>query len=215
MTKTIKLFVGLVLSILAFGVTGVALATSFGFQEADPVIVEKHTKEALSDWVLDNAHTKMSTDKAKSIVNIVYRYAQEHSIDPLLILSIIHNESGFRENVTSAHGAKGLMQVMPRWHRDKIKGRNPNTAQVSVEVGTKIISDCLDKFNNSTTKALNCYSGGGGKTYQTKIASSHKKIRNHLVEYQFEKQLPIYSSNTFQQPRLLQEASQVFLAAIQ
>lgn len=215
MTRTIKLYVGVILTILALGATGVALATGFSFHEADPVVVEKHTKEALSEWVQDNAHIKMSGEKAKTIVNIVYKYAQEHSIDPLLILSIIHNESGFRENVTSAHGAKGLMQVMPRWHKDKLKGRNPNTAQVSVEVGTKIIGDCLDKFKNSTNKALNCYSGGGGKTYQTKIASSHKKIRNHLVEYQFEKQLPVYSSNTFYQPRLLQEASQVLLAAIQ
>lgn len=215
MTKSIKLFVGIILTILAFGVTGIALATGFSFNETDPVTIQKHTKSALTEWVLDNAHTKLTNDKASSIVNTVYKYAQEHSIDPLLILSIIHNESGFRENVTSAHGAKGLMQVMPRWHKDKLRGRSPYSAHVSIEVGTKIIDDCLDKFNNNTMRALNCYSGGGGKKYQTKIASSHKKMRNHLVEYQFEKQLPIYSFNNFQQPRLPQETTTVLVAAAQ
>ena len=215
MTRTIKLFVVAILSIFAIGVTGIALATDYGFNETNPAVIEKHTKSALTEWVLENAHTTLTNDKANAIVNIVYKYAQEHSIDPVLILSIIHNESGFRENVTSAHGAKGLMQVMPRWHKDKLKGRSPYSAAVSIEVGTKIIDDCLDKFNNVTAKALNCYSGGGGKKYQTKIALSHKKMRNHLVEYLFQNQLPLYSSNNFQQPRLLHETTKVLLAAAQ
>jgi len=44
-------------------------------------------------------------------------------IDPTLVLAIAAVESKFNpEPVNPATGARGLMQIMPRWHQDKILG---------------------------------------------------------------------------------------------
>ena len=45
---------------------------------------------------------------------------KERRIDPLLIVAIIGIESGFNPFAESAMGARGLMQIIPRFHRDKV-----------------------------------------------------------------------------------------------
>jgi len=46
--------------------------------------------------------------------DIVFRYAEEFSVEPALIFAVIKAESGFNKNAVSHVGAKGLMQIMPR-----------------------------------------------------------------------------------------------------
>jgi soluble lytic murein transglycosylase-like protein len=147
--------------------------------------------QALVDWVIDNAQDTLSLNKAKKFVTTAIRYANKHSLDPLLVLSIIRNESGFREQARSSGGAKGLMQVIPFWHKDKLQGRNPYDTNVSIEVGTQILKDCWVKHDGNALKATSCYSGGGGKKYYQKINTSYLDVKRFIVEQQFLNEEPI------------------------
>ena len=135
----------------------------------DQMIFSLQEQTDLIEWVKDNAQIKLNDSDALKIIREAYAQGYSSNISPHLILAMIKIESGFRHKARSTEGATGLMQVIPKWHKDKLKNRNPTDVKVSIEVGTKILSDCFVKHNNNSLKALNCYSGGGGKKYFNKV----------------------------------------------
>jgi hypothetical protein len=60
----------------------------------------------------------------------IFAAAQQaaRELDPLLIIAVIGIESGFNPFAQSVMGAQGLMQVIPRFHRDKLPPETPPTA---------------------------------------------------------------------------------------
>ena len=51
------------------------------------------------------------------MVGAAYRAAREVGLDPLLVLAVISVESRFNPIAESVMGAKGLMQIIPKYHR--------------------------------------------------------------------------------------------------
>lgn len=175
-------------------------------------------KKALIGWVMENSHYRkgqkaMTEQNATKIVTSAYSYAEQYEIDPLLVLAVAKNESGFRPKVTSTSGAKGLMQVIPRYHQDKLRKRDPYKISVSIEVGTMIIKEYLNLANNNMRRALNKYSGGGGKRYYGKINKTHKDISRYIVEYAFTNELQVYAAYSIDSPRLVKANPTILLAS--
>jgi len=137
-----------------------------------------------SDWI-PTVNKNISKAQAETIVLHVFNEAKRHKIDPLLLLAIIRSESTFNSNAGSSEGARGLMQVLPRWHRDKIRGRNINDVKVNIEVGTTIINDCLNKYNDNVNRALGCYLGGRSAKYVAKSSATHRELKQTLVTQMF------------------------------
>src|SRR5687768_9138302 len=54
------------------------------------------------------------------MVGAAYRAAHEVGLDPLLVLAVIAIESRFNPIAESVMGAKGLMQIIPKFHRAKL-----------------------------------------------------------------------------------------------
>lgn len=73
--------------------------------------------------------------------------ARSTGLDPLLVVAIIGIESGFNPFSESVMGAQGLMQVMPRYHQDKIPDDAGPLAlhdpRVNVLVGVRILSESI------------------------------------------------------------------------
>ena len=99
----------------------------------------------------------------------VNRFAEEFSIDPLLLWGIIRTESTYRADVLSRSGAIGLMQIMPATGQD-IAGRLKATVtnedlkkpDVNVRFGAFYISAMIRQFDGDWDKALAAYNGGPG-----------------------------------------------------
>jgi soluble lytic murein transglycosylase-like protein len=111
-------------------------------------------KTSVVQWVLDNAQIKLTLRQASNIVAQAYLQAFKRDLDPVLILSIIRTESGFRPTASSKDGSKGLMQVRAFVHKDKLKGRSPFNEEASIEVGSMIFKDCMIKHHDSVNKGL-------------------------------------------------------------
>ncbi len=137
-------------------------------------------QDKVVEWVKNNTTNKASTDNASDIVFHTFNTSISTGIDPTIILAIMRTESGFRTNAKSGYGAKGLMQVVPRFHKDKLKGESPFNIQTSIRVGTQVLTDCLRKHKGSTYKALNCYSGGGGSKYYRTVSGFKSNLDNFL-----------------------------------
>lgn len=84
-----------------------------------------------------------------------------NGVDPLLLYSIMHQESSFKLHAVSPKGARGLMQLMPftamRWGVTNIFDPRQN-----IEGGARYMRFLLDRFDNDVTLALAGYNAGEG-----------------------------------------------------
>ncbi len=75
---------------------------------------------------------------------------RELRLDPLLIIAVIGVESGFNPLSQSVVGAQGLMQVMPRFHLDKLPsdaGALPFFDPLTnVQVGAKVLKESIHRY---------------------------------------------------------------------
>src|SRR3989304_2544251 len=65
---------------------------------------------------------KVASDATEQLVGGAFDAGQQVGVDPLLILAVMAVESRFNPIAESVRGAKGLVQVIPRFHQDKVGG---------------------------------------------------------------------------------------------
>ena len=91
----------------------------------------------------------VSSEALQPVFIAAQQSARETGIDPLLIISVISIESRFNPYAESVVGAQGLMQVMPRFHQDKIPAGMSSTAlfdpEVNVSVGAQILRESIHR----------------------------------------------------------------------
>ena len=72
---------------------------------------------------------------------------RERNIDPMVLIAVISVESSFNPYSQSVMGAQGLMQVIPRFHQDKIPewaGAQPFLDPVSnVHIGAHVLQETI------------------------------------------------------------------------
>src|SRR5437899_10991547 len=84
-----------------------------------------------------------------------------NGLDPLLLYSIMHQESSFKSHAVSPKGARGLMQLMPctsiRYGVSNIFDPRQN-----IEGGARYLRFLLDRFDGDVNLALAGYNAGEG-----------------------------------------------------
>ncbi|MFU2486065.1 transglycosylase SLT domain-containing protein [Thauera sp. WH-1] len=112
------------------------------------------------DWITDTYRVSETT--IVPALAAAEASAQELGFDPLLIVAIMAVESSFNPRAVSNMGAQGLMQVIPRYHQDKIaphRGKNVLfDPEVNVRVGTLVLHEGLQRYG-SLQRALQYYNG--------------------------------------------------------
>lgn len=76
---------------------------------------------------------------------LIKRYAKEHSLDWELLKRQMLAESEANPWAVSSHGARGLMQFMPRTWREWGEG-DPHDPEASIKAGATYMSFLLSKF---------------------------------------------------------------------
>ena len=138
-------------------------------------------QQAIAGWIEKVNNSGISPDKVIEIVKATYAEAEKLNLDPMRLLAITRVESRFNPNAVSKHGAKGLMQVMARVHKDRLKGRSPYNLYTSIEVGSSIYKDYLDQAGGNAIKALKMYVGGPGMEYPRMVLKAEKELRRHVI----------------------------------
>jgi|GEM_PF-1105851 len=112
------------------------------------------------DWISDTY--RVSDEVLEPALMAAEDSAEEHGFDPLLIVAIMAVESSFNPRAVSNMGAQGLMQVIPRYHQDKIGKRRDKYAlfdpELNVRVGTLVLQEGLQRYG-SMQRALQYYNG--------------------------------------------------------
>jgi soluble lytic murein transglycosylase-like protein len=84
-----------------------------------------------------------------------------NGVDPLLLYSIMHQESTFKSYAVSPKGARGLMQLMPMTAM-RYGVTNIFDPKQNIEGGARYMSFLLDRFDNDVSLALAGYNAGEG-----------------------------------------------------
>ena len=147
----------------ALSTTTPAEAASDGVAAAAPSTLSPRMQRAL-DYV--KTRYKVSKEAVHPLFETVQRISKEHGIDPLLIVAIIGIESGFKSDAKSAGGGHGLMQIIPRYHLNKIPDglgvKGLMDPAVNVKVGTIILDDAISRAGNPVG-GLQSYNGSKKK----------------------------------------------------
>ncbi|ENO90577.1 lytic transglycosylase [Thauera linaloolentis 47Lol = DSM 12138] len=132
------------------------------------------------DWISDTY--RVSDEVLEPALMAAEESAEEHGFDPLLIVAIMAVESSFNPRAVSNMGAQGLMQVMPRYHQDKIgQGRDKYALfdpGLNVRVGALVLQEGLQRYG-SMQRALQYYNGSlkdPNARYTRKVMAIKKRL---------------------------------------
>jgi hypothetical protein len=86
---------------------------------------------------------------------------QRNSVDPMLLYSIMHQESSFKPRAMSHKGARGLMQLIPPT-ASRFGVKNIWDPKQNIEGGARYMRFLLDLFSGDVILALAGYNAGEG-----------------------------------------------------
>jgi len=101
----------------------------------------------------------------QGLSDFVNSASAHYRLDPDLVNSVIHAESGFNPHAVSRKGARGLMQLMPRTAL-QLGVSNVYDPQSNVEGGTRYLRELLERYNFDLVKALAAYNAGPRRVEQ-------------------------------------------------
>lgn len=105
---------------------------------------------------------RVAQEAVGGFVAAAYRAGKATTVDPLLILAVISIESRFNPVAESTMGAKGLMQIIPKFHKEKLVGHGGDEAlldpEINILVGAQVLREYMRRFGGIET-ALQAYAG--------------------------------------------------------
>lgn len=170
---------------IKYTIAAIFTAVSLFYINDTAVYAQKTVHEYKSPYIefIRSVNPKLTYKDAREIFVSAIKWGSEFKVDPKLILAIAKVESKFVPYSISPTGALGLMQVIPKWHRQKIvdardKIGNPELFGIStgIYLGTRVIKECLVQTSNKVTSALSCYSGNT-PGYETEVLAAYSKIQ--------------------------------------
>ncbi|MCB1955899.1 MAG: transglycosylase SLT domain-containing protein [Rhodocyclaceae bacterium] len=108
----------------------------------------------------------------------------KYGLDPLLLVAMIAIESSFNPFAESQVGAQGLMQVIPRFHQDKIgEGAGEDALfdpRLNIRVGAQVLKEGLKRYG-TLQSALQYYGGAlqdPAAGYANKVMSMKARLKS-------------------------------------
>jgi soluble lytic murein transglycosylase-like protein len=130
---------------------------------------------------------RVAETASSAFVSTAYRAGLEHAVDPLLILAVMAIESRYNPVAESSMGAKGLMQIIPRYHQEKLLEHGGEFAlldpEVNIQVGAQILREYLRRFG-ATEAALQMYGGAMDEPtaqYSGKVLAEKARLKQFLA----------------------------------
>ena len=153
-----------------------AVSVYEGAQDADG---EKY--RAVASYV--SRRYRIATDVSEVFVGAAQEAGREVGLDPLLIIAVMAVESRFNPVAESVVGAKGLMQVIPRHHMDKLMEQGGADAVLdpvtNIALGARILKEYIRR-TGSLEAGLQFYNGALADTssqYAQKVLAEKERLQ--------------------------------------
>jgi soluble lytic murein transglycosylase-like protein len=114
------------------------------------------------------------------LTRMIGETSRKVGIDGGLVREVARQESGFRPCAVSPKGAAGLMQLMPATQA-QFAVENPFDAQQSLEAGSKLLKQLLDRYHGNLTLALSAYNAGAGCVDRSGGVPDIQETKNYVL----------------------------------
>ena len=129
---------------------------------------------------------KVAQDATEQLVGAAHTAGSRTGLDPLLILAVMAVESRFNPIAESVMGAKGLMQVIPKFHQDKLDALGGEDSvfdpMTNILVGARILKDAVRR-GGGLMPGLQLYAGAFGddsQQYAQKVMAEKERMQQML-----------------------------------
>jgi soluble lytic murein transglycosylase-like protein len=134
---------------------------------------------------------RVSADMTTHVVAKAYDVGHELKLDPMLILAVIAVESRFNPIAESVMGAKGLMQVIPRFHPEKFGPLGGEQVAfepaINIMIGATILKEYIRRTGD-LNDALQLYVGASNEEnengYSGKVIAERERLNGVLRQYE-------------------------------
>lgn len=123
---------------------------------------------ATQDWMIRQSGDNLTRAQAVRTLTALYRAADNRGIGRDLALKVAVTESHFDPTAISAAKAKGVMQVICKWHTEKCAGKDMHNVDHATDVGAQVLAEYLKMEHGDLTRALHRYNSLDG--HPTKYA---------------------------------------------
>ena len=121
-------------------------------------------------------------EETERVVGAAYNAADEVGLDPLLLLAVAAVESSFNPLAESVMGAKGLMQIIPKYHREKLQLLGGDEAlfdpEANILLGARILQDYVHR-TGTLEAGLQFYNGAffdASAQYARKVMAERARL---------------------------------------
>ncbi len=107
----------------------------------------------------------------KPYLNVLTKALNKDSLDPIIVLSLIRQESVFNPLARSRVGARGLMQLMPttaRHMRRNVRDKHLVDPKINIELGTKYFKGLTKRYDGNLVYVLSAYNAGESRVERWK-----------------------------------------------
>ncbi len=161
---------------------------NFATGPIQPPLLTPREREQRAVTEMLSKRFRVAQEAVGGFVAAAYRVGKDTSVDPLLILAVICVESRFNPVAESTFGAKGLMQIIPRFHKEKLVRHGGDEAlldpEVNILVGAQVLREYMKRFGG-TESALQAYAGAFEEPtsmYSRQVLSERSRIEQAVAK---------------------------------
>jgi soluble lytic murein transglycosylase-like protein len=179
---------------MAFAHTDTPQAAVFGaiqpapLADGDEFVTDKPEWKGVSAYLA--RRYKIAGEASSDLIMAANDAGQKTGVDPLLVLAVVAVESRFNPYAESEFGAKGLMQVIPKYHLDKFEGIAPGQSflhpATNLRVGAAILKEYIRR-SGSVQNGLQWYAGAqddASNQYSVKVLAERARLEQALKQGQ-------------------------------
>jgi soluble lytic murein transglycosylase-like protein len=125
---------------------------------------------------------QIAAEATERMVGAAFSAAREVGLDPFLVLAVIAVESRFNPIAESGVGAKGLMQIIPKYHHARLAGHGGEAAlldpESNIRLGAQILQEYVDR-TGTLQAGLQFYNGASADAsavYARKVMAERERL---------------------------------------
>lgn len=153
--------------------------------EVEPTALNLNARQRMLTRYIARKY-RVADEVVGQLVHEAHLAGRQTGLDPLLLLAVMAVESSFNPIAESGFGAKGLMQVVPRFHYDKLADHGGEEAilepRTNILVGAQILKSYM-RQTGSLEAGLQLYGGAADdpeSAYAAKVLAEQERLRRAL-----------------------------------